>query len=125
MKILTKNQVIALQKQLIDRYGGTYGIRDEGILDSALHAPFQTFSGEELYPDVFEKASRLGFGLIKGHAFIDGNKRIGTHVMLIFLRLNGVMLRYSDDELIQMIFDVASGSADDKALLNWLKDHTE
>ena len=125
MKILTKNQVIALQKQLIDRYGGTYGIRDEGILDSALHAPFQTFSGEELYPDVFEKAARLGFGLIKGHAFIDGNKRIGTHVMLIFLRLNDVMLRYSDDELIQMIFDVASGSADDKALLNWLKDHTE
>ena len=125
MKILTKNQVIALQKQLIDRYGGTYGIRDEGILDSALHAPFQTFSGEELYPDIFEKAARLGFGLIKGHAFIDGNKRIGTHVMLIFLRLNGVMLRYSDDELLQMIFDVASGSADDKALLNWLKDHTE
>ena len=125
MKILTKNQVIALQKQLIDRYGGTYGIRDEGILDSALHAPFQTFSGEELYPDIFEKAARLGFGLIKGHAFIDGNKRIGTHVMLIFLRLNDVMLRYSDDELIQMIFDVASGSADDKALLNWLKDHTE
>ena len=125
MKILTKNQVIALQKQLIDRYCGTYGVRDEGILDSALHAPFQTFSGEELYPDIFEKAARLGFGLIKGHAFIDGNKRIGTHVMLIFLRLNDVMLRYSDDELIQMIFDVASGSADDKALLNWLKDHTE
>ena len=109
MKILTKNQVIALQKQLIDRYGGTYGIRDEGILDSALHAPFQTFSGEELYPDIFEKAARLGFGLIKGHAFIDGNKRIGTHVMLIFLRLNDVMLRYSDDELIQMIFDFRFG----------------
>ena len=125
MKILTKNQVTALQDQLIERFGGTHGIRDEGILDSALHVPFQTFSGEELYPDIFEKAARLGFGLVKGHAFIDGNKRIGTHVMLIFLRLNGVMLRYSDDELIQMIFDVASGSADEKTLLTWLKDHTE
>jgi len=125
MKILTKNQVTALQDQLIERFGGTHGIRDEGILDSALHAPFQTFAGEELYPGMYEKAARLGFGLVKGHAFVDGNKRIGTHVMLIFLHLNGVRLSYSDDELIQIIIDLASGAADEKTLLTWLKDHTE
>lgn len=125
MKILTKNQVTALQDQLIERFGGTHGIRDEGILDSALHAPFQTFAGEELYPGIYEKAARLGFGLVKGHAFVDGNKRIGTHVMLIFLHLNGVRLKYSDNELIRLIMDVAFGSADEKTLLTWLKDHTE
>ena len=75
MKRLTKQQIINLQKLLIDRYSGTHGICDEGLLASALNAPFQTFSGNELYPDITEKAARLGFGLIQGHAFVDGNKR--------------------------------------------------
>ena len=83
MKKLSKKQVIALQNQLIDRYGGIHGIRDEGLLYAALNTPFQTFGGSDLYPDIIEKASRLGFGLIKGHAFIDGNKRIGAPPILI------------------------------------------
>ena len=84
MKKLSKNQIICLQDILIDRYGGIHGIRDENLLDSAVNSPFQTFSGQDLYPDIIEKAARLGFGLITAHAFIDGNKRIGTHAMLIF-----------------------------------------
>ena len=125
MKRLTKQQIINLQKLLIDRYSGTHGICDEGLLASALNAPFQTFSGNELYPDITEKVARLGFGLIQGHAFIDGNKRIGTHAMLIFLQLNKVSIKYSDNELIKMILDIASGSADCKHLSDWLMEHQE
>ena len=125
MKVLRKKQVIALQNQLIDRYGGVHGIRDEGLLDAALNAPFQTFGGSDLYPDTIETASRLGFELIKCHAFIDGNKRIGTHVMLVFLKLNGISIRYSDKELIQIILDIASGTSDCDALLEWLRKHRE
>lgn len=123
MKVLTGKQIIEPQKHLIDRYGGIHGIRDKGILDSALNAPFQTFSGSELYPDIIEKAARLGYGLIKGHAFIDGNKRIGTHAMLIFLLLNDIELVYSDVDLIKMILDVAAGTADCKKLSEWLINH--
>ena len=125
MKILSKKQVIALQDQLIDRYGGIHGIRDEGLLDAALNTPFQTFGGRDLYPDIIEKASRLGFGLIKGHAFLDGNKRIGTHTMLVFLKLNGISLKYKDKELIQLILNIASGSSDCDFLLEWLRKHRE
>ena len=123
MKVLTKKQIIVLQKELIDRFSGTHGIRDEGLLDSALNAPYQTFSGNELYPDVTAKAARLCYGLVKGHAFIDGNKRIGTHAMLIFLLLNGIELKYSDNELITIILDLASGAAGFKELSEWISDH--
>ena len=85
----------------------------------------QTFGGSDLYPDIIEKASRLGFGLIKGHAFLDGNKRIGTHVMLVFLKLNGISLKYTDKELIQLILDIASGVSDCDALNEWLRNHWE
>ena len=125
MKILSKKQVIALQYQLIDRYGGIHGVRDEGLLDAALNTPFQTFGGNDLYPDIIEKASRLGFGLIKGHAFLDGNKRIGTHVMLVFLQLNGISLKYTDKELIRLILDIASGLSDCEILTEWLRNHRE
>lgn len=92
MKVLTKPQIIRLHKDLIAESGGSYEIRDDGLLDSAINAPFQAFDGEELYPTLLEKASRLGFGLIKNHPFIDGNKRIGTHAMIVFLALNHIEL---------------------------------
>ncbi len=123
MKKLTKEQIKMLHSALVERYGGQDGLRDEGMLDSALNAPFQTFSGSELYPDLLSKAARLAFGLIANHPFIDGNKRIGTHVMLIFLRLNNVELEYDDDELIALILGTAAGENDDKTILEWLKNH--
>ena len=82
---LTPAQVVKLHEELIRETGGTSGIRSESMLDSALSAPFQGFSGIEAYPSIQHKADRLGFGLIQNHPFIDGNKRIGTHVMLVFL----------------------------------------
>ena len=106
MKILKKRQILLLHSALIAESGGSDGIRDEGLLDSAVNTPFQTFSGQDLYPTVLEKAVRLGFGLIRNHPFIDGNKRIGTHAMLVFLDLNNMTLSYKDEELISTILSV-------------------
>lgn len=90
MRMLSKNQVLALHAALLEEFGGTDGIRDMGMLESALAAPFQTFGGESLYPSLQAKAAQLGFGLVCNHPFLDGNKRTGAHVMLVFLALNGI-----------------------------------
>ena len=123
MKRLTKEQVLRLHKNLIEDFGGIHGIRDEGLLESALSAPFQTFDGQDLYPSLLEKAGRLGYGLIRNHPFLDGNKRIGVHTMLTFLVLNGVRLSYSDEDLIQTALGVASGSVSFGELCLWLSTH--
>ena len=99
--------------------------RTEGLLESAINTPLQTFGGQELYPTVLEKAARLGYGLIHNHPFLDGNKRIGTHAMLVFLDINNITLSYEDDDLIAAILRVASGDMDDGELLEWLKAHIE
>ena len=125
MKILKKRQILLLHSALIAESGGSDGIRDEGLLDSAVNTPFQTFSGQDLYPTVLEKAVRLGFGLIRNHPFIDGNKRIGTHAMLVFLNLNSITLSYEDDELISTILSVASGEIDADGLLKWIQQHID
>ncbi len=123
MKILSKQQVLKLHEMLIAQSGGSPEIRDDGLLDSALNAPFQSFGDTDLYPSLLEKAARLGYGLIKNHPFVDGNKRIGTHTMLVFLAINHAELAYSDEELISLILGIAAGEYDDKHLLNWLQQH--
>ena len=125
MKYLTGDQVIELHRKLTETSGGSLGIRDEGMLDSALKTPLQTFDNRELFPSIQEKATRLAFGLIQNHPFVDGNKRIGTHVMLIFLALNGITLSYTDEELIEIILQVASGKADEQDLYQWIENHQE
>ena len=123
MKMLTKDQIILLHAQLIKETGGMEGIRDEGLLDSAILSPFQSFDGKELYPSVLEKGERLGFGLIQNHAFIDGNKRIGAHAMLVFLALNGYVFSYTQKELTEIVLSVAAGEKDHDDLLFWLQSH--
>lgn len=107
MKILSKEQILLLHKHLIDISGGSYGIRDEGLLDSAINTPFQSFNDIELYPTILQKAVRLGYGIICNHPFLDGNKRIGTHAMLVFMDINNIFLEYTDNELIEIILGVA------------------
>lgn len=123
MKILSKQQILMLHSALLAQSGGLDGIRDEGLLDSALNTPFQTFAEQDLYPTTPEKAARLGFGLIRNHPFLDGNKRIGTHAMLVFLDINSITLAYRDDDLITAILSVASGTMDYAGLLRWLQSH--
>lgn len=120
---LTKEQVLMLHTQLIEATGGCNGIRDEGLLDSALESPFNSFGGEELYPTIHAKAARLCYGIVKNHAMIDGNKRIGAHAMLVFLAVNGYELRYTQKELSDLILDVAAGRKDYDDLLQWILEH--
>ena len=125
MKVLSKRQILMLYSMLVAQSGGMDGLRDEGLLESAVNTPLQTFGGQGLYPTVLEKAARLGYGLIHNHPFIDGNKRIGTHAMLVFLDINNITLSYEDDDLISAILRAASGDMDDSELLEWLKAHIE
>ena len=122
MKVLSKRQILMLHSMLIAQSGGLDGLRDEGLLESAINTPLQTFAGQELYPTVLEKAARLGYGLIHNHPFLDGNKRIGTHAMLVFLDINNIALSYTDEDLIAAILRVASGDMDESELLEWLKE---
>ena len=87
------------------------------------HAPFATFGGQYLYPSVQAKAAQLGFGLVCNHPFVDGNKRIGAHVMLVFLAINGIELDYTQEELIDIILQIASGRAKAADLLEWILYH--
>lgn len=123
MKKLSKKQILMLHTQLIQQTGGSDGVRDYNLLDSALENPFQSFGGEELYPTIQAKAARLGYGLIKNHCMIDGNKRIGTHAMLVFLALNGIELKYTQKELYETILDIAAGKIGYEDLLQWVLNH--
>lgn len=123
MKLLTKSHILTLHKHLIEAFGGSDGVRDDGLLESAVNAPFQTFAGRPLYPGIHRKAARLAFGIIRNHPFADGNKRTGAHAMLVFLELNGIPLQYNQQELIDIILAVASGKADADTLFGWICDH--
>lgn len=123
MIILSKEQVLMLHANLIEATGGSGGMLNEGMLDLALNNPFQSFGGEELYPSIQAKAAQLCFGLVKNHAMIDGNKRLGAHVMLVFLALNGYELLYGQKELSDMILALASGEIGGEEILQWIIKH--
>ena len=116
----TKERVLMIYQMIVNETGGEFGIRSEELLESAIEAPFQTFNGNELFPTKIEKAARLGYGLIKNHCMIDGNKRIGAHAMLVFLAINGIEMKYTQKELYETVLAVAAGNIDYEALLQWL-----
>ena len=120
---LTKEQILLLHTQLIETTGGSDGIRDMGLLESALENPFQSYGGEELYPSIQAKAARLCYGLVKNHAMIDGNKRLGCHTMLVFLALNGYEMEYTQKELSDLILDAAADRKQYEDILHWLLVH--
>jgi len=123
MIILTKEQILLLHTQLLNETGGSDGILNEGLLDSALKAPFQSFGDTDVFPSIQQKAARLGYGLVKNHAFIDGNKRIGAHAMLVFLALNKIELNYTQEELSDIFLKIAAGEYDFNNLLHWITTH--
>ena len=119
----SKEKVKLLHKMIAQETGGSVGIRDEGLLESALEAAFSTFGGQELYPTKEEKGARLGYNLISNHAFVDGNKRIGMYVMLTFLEVNGIPIEANDDEVVDVGLRLAEGKMQYEELLQWIKDH--
>lgn len=112
-----------LHKIVVEYSGGSAGVREYGLLDSAINSIYQTFMGQELYPTIIEKGARLGYNLISNHAFIDGNKRIGILTMLTFLKVNGIELNYTDDDLIYLGLSTAKNSISYENLVDWLKNH--
>lgn len=120
---LTEKQILMLHNELFKATGGSDGIRDADLLSSAINAPFQQFGNTELFPTIQQKAARLGYGLIKNHPFVDGNKRTGTHTMLVFLEINGISLEYTQKELYTMVLDIASGILDTEEITKWILSH--
>lgn len=120
---LTTNQIISIHSSLIEATGGKDGVREMGLLESALEAPFQTFGGDDLYPSLIRKAARLGHSLVSNHPFVDGNKRIGVHAMLVFLAINGLEIICSQQELIDAGLSLADGTMSGEELLLWLSEH--
>ncbi len=112
-----------MHKAIVMNTGGSDGIRDENLLDSAVNAPFQSFGGYDIYSSLEEKAARLGFGLAQNHAFIDGNKRIAAHAMLVFLAYNGIEIECTEDELYSLFLGLADSLVTFEDLVNWIMNH--
>lgn len=123
MIVMNVNEIIALHTKLTARTGGSDGLRDRGLLESAVYSAFTSFGGEDVYPTTEEKAARLMYALVSNHAFVDGNKRIGVLVMLMTLRLNDVSMSYTQAELTVLGLSAADGSAGYDEILGWIMGH--
>jgi death-on-curing protein len=117
-------EILELHRSVIERWGGASGIRDLGVLESALAQPRQSFGGQDLYPDITSKAAALCFSLVLNHPFVDGNKRIGHAAMETFLMLNGHELRAPVDEQERVMLDLAAGNLTRDSFAEWVKQHT-
>lgn len=120
----SQDKVLLLHQLITQETGGDPGLRDIGLLDSALESAYATFDGVDLYPSKVEKAARLGFALISNHAFVDGNKRIGMYIMLTFLEANGLKARPTNADVVRVGLAVASGEMKYDGLLHWVRDIT-
>lgn len=125
MIYLDLEEVLRIHERMIVQYGGSFGILNQGALESALAAPQQTMFGEDLYPDVASKAAILFYLLVKNHAFMDGNKRTAFACLLRFLKVNGYALRATDDELYQLTMDVATSVLDKEQLTELLRNRLQ
>jgi len=121
MIYLDTDEVIRLHEMLIQQSGGSAGIRDRGLIDSALFQPQATFGGQDLYPTIAEKAAALGFSLAMNHAFIDGNKRIAHAAMETFLVLNGYEVVAGVDEQEEVFLRLAAGALDRDGFALWVQ----
>lgn len=121
---ITKEQIFSLYEMLLQKTGGSSGVVNESLMDSAVNSIWQTFDGVELYPTLEEKGARLGYSLVRNHSFADGNKRIGILAMLTFLSVNGVEISCTDEELVETGLNLASELMDSEALLAWLREHS-
>lgn len=123
MKNIELGDVLIFHRKLIEQTGGSDGIRDLGLVESALNRAFMTFEGEDLYKEIEDKVSAITYSLVNNHGFVDGNKRIGIAVMLLLLRLNDIKVKYSQSELISLGLGIADGSFEEKEIKQWIKNH--
>ncbi|MBO6535277.1 MAG: type II toxin-antitoxin system death-on-curing family toxin [Balneolaceae bacterium] len=124
IRFLDKETILIFHNHQIETYGGSLGIRDEGLLESALALPKQSFGGEYVHSSIFEMAAAYGFHLCKNHPFIDGNKRTALVAMFTFLHVNGFRINADKKVLYSVIIDLASGKLDKSKLTKFLKEHS-
>ena len=124
MNYLHPKQVLYLYQRIIEQSGGTVGLRDEGLLESAVYRPQASFGGQDLYPDLFSKAAALGHSIISNHPFVDGNKRVGFEAMRLMLRLNRYDIHASLDVTFDFVMEIATGQLTEQAIADWLKRHS-
>jgi death-on-curing protein len=121
---LTAEQVLFIHYRLLSETGGEHGVRDLGLLESAIARPRATFDRQELYTDIFEKAGALMESLINNHPFADGNKRTGIACAVLFLKQNGISFSAKNAELVKFTLRVASSEIGHPEITKWLKKHS-
>ena len=121
---LTLDEVLEIHRDQIERYGGTLGIRDQALLESAFAAPQSGFGGHYLHGDLYEMAAAYLFHLVQNHPFLDGNKRVGTAAALTFLVMNGIETKIPNQTLAQMVLSVAQGKTERAAIAEFFREHT-
>lgn len=125
MNYLYPKRVLYLYQQIIQRSGGALGVRDHGLLESAVYRPQASFGGQDLYPDLFSKAAALGHSIILNHPFVDGNKRVGFEAMSLMLRLNGYDVHVSPETAFDFVMEIAKGKLTEQGIADWLKRHSQ
>lgn len=123
-EFLSLADVLTIHEDQIDRYGGSHGIRDQGLLESALAQPPATFGGEYLHLGLYEMAAAYLYHIVQNHPFIDGNKRVGAVSAYVFLRMNGIELISSEEAIESLVLAVASGQADKAQAATFFEQHS-
>ena len=121
MTYLTVEQVLRIHARQVERFGGDPGVRDRGLVESAVAQPRARFGGQSLYPTIEEKAAALAFSLVRNHPFADGNKRTGAAAMLLFLGRNGFTIEATEDEMESIVLRLAAGTLDRDGLVAWVR----
>lgn len=124
MKYLTVKDVLLLHQMAIDEFGGSHGLRDLGLLESAVARPSSTYDGEELYPDIYTKGAALVHSLLLNHQFVDGNKRTAMFSVMTFLELNGFELTASQKDIVEAALWIENKQPEIEEIASWLKAHT-
>lgn len=123
MIVLTTEEVVIMHEKLVAATGGSPGLRDIGLLESAVLGCTQTFGGEDIYPTIVEKAARMAYSLCKNHPFVDGNKRVAVTALLVILRMNNIDVQFTQQELIALGLGVADGSIKYEEIIDWINVH--
>lgn len=125
IKYLTTEDVLLLHHLSIEKSGGSHGLRDAGLLDSAVQRPRASFAGVDLYPTIFAKSGALCHSIIKNHAFVDGNKRTSLLSAMTMLELNGYRFECEQNELVAFGLKIDNENVAAEEISRWLKSHSE
>ena len=120
----TTQDIYELHTQLEKAFILSSGVRDENLLASAVNTPFQTFMGNDLYPSIYDKAAQLCYGIANNHPFTDGNKRTALHSMYVYLIINGFDITATQQDVENLIIDIAAGNMTNTELAQWLRENT-